>query len=30
MSAPEIMEDVSKTVSTQLGPTTALATLDGC
>ena len=29
MSAPAIMEDASKTVSTQLGPTTALAIVDG-
>ena len=31
MTVPSaIMEDASKTVTTQMDPTTALATLDGC
>ena len=30
MSVPAIMEGAAKTVTTQLDPTTALATLDGC
>ena len=30
MSAPAMMEDANTTATTQLGPITALATLDGC